>query len=231
LEFVESRTTEHRIVSTMKRLTIIFLAASLVLSTSCRWAGIRGDGNVKTDERKIGEFANIDASGAFLITWQNGPPSVRIKTDENLFPYIENVISQNTLRLRAREQIWPTHGIHISLSSPARQGARISGAVKLNARELTGPRFALETRGAAQVTLDGNIDQLLVDMTGASKLQAAALKTKTAEISTEGAADAEIAVSDALKVAITGAGRVTYSGNPPTIEKHVTGLGSIGHKD
>jgi hypothetical protein len=59
----------------------------------------------------------------------------------------------------------------------------------------------------------------------ASELNASGLQTKTAEISTTGAADAEIAVAETLKVAITGAGKVSYSGNPTTIEKHITGAG------
>jgi hypothetical protein len=67
-------------------------------------------------------------------------------------------------------------------------------------------------------------------MTGASELNASGLQTKTAEISTTGAADAEIAVTDTLKVAITGAGKVIYSGNPKTIEKRISGAGSIRHK-
>ena len=71
----------------------------------------------------------------------------------------------------------------------------------------------------------------MADMTGASDLRAKNLQTKSAEISTTGAADAEIAVSDSLKVSITGAGSVAYHGNPPHIEKHVTGAGSIRHKD
>jgi hypothetical protein len=96
---------------------------------------------------------------------------------------------------------------------------------------LSGPTFALESTGASEVTLDGNVDRLLVDMTGASQLAADGLKAKIAEISTTGAADAEVAVTDTLKVVITGAGKVTYSGNPPTIKKHVTGAGSIRHKD
>jgi hypothetical protein len=112
-----------------------------------------------------------------------------------------------------------------------RTGARISGAVKLTAKQLTGPRFALESRGACQVSLDGNVDELLADMTGASELAAGSLQTKTTELSTTGAGDAEIAVAETLKVAITGAGKVSYSGNPPTIEKHITGAGSIRKKD
>ena len=105
------------------------------------------------------------------------------------------------------------------------------GAVKLTVTQLTGPIFALESKGAAEVTLDGSIDRLLVDMTGASQLAAEGLQAKTAEISTTGAGDADVTVSDTLKVVITGAGKVTYSGNPPTIKKQITGAGSIHHKD
>jgi hypothetical protein len=38
-------------------------------------------------------------------------------------------------------------------------------------------------------------------------------------------------VSETLKVIITGAGKVTYSGNPATIQKNITGAGSIRHKN
>ena len=109
--------------------------------------------------------------------------------------------------------------------------AKISGAVKLTANQISGPRFALESTGASEVELDGNIDELLADITGASELTASGLQTKTTEISTTGASDAEIGASETLKVAITGAGKVSYSGNPETIEKHISGAGSIRHKD
>jgi hypothetical protein len=215
----------------MKKITIIFLAASVVLAAGCHWVGIQGNGHIKTDERSISAFANIDVRGAFTIEWQSGAPNLRITTDENLFPYIDSNVSEDTLHLRTREQIRPTHGIRVVISSPTRAGARISGAVKLAAKQLSGPRFAFESRGASQVSLDGNIDELLADMTGTSELAASALQTKTAEISTTGAGNAEIAVSETLKVAITGAGKIQYSGNPATIEKHITGAGSIRRKD
>src|SRR6266481_1792450 len=215
----------------MKKIAIVFLAACIVLVAGCRWVGIRGNGHIKTDERPVSAFANIDGRGAFVIEWQSGTPSLSITTDENLLPYIDTNVSGDTLHLRTREQIRPTHGIRVIISSPTRAGARISGAVKLDAKQLSGTRFALEARGASRVSLDGNIDELLADMTGASELTASTLQTKTAEISTTGAGDAEIAVAETLKVAITGAGKVKYSGNPATIEKHITGAGSIRHKD
>ena len=215
----------------MRKILIVLLAGCLVLFVGCHLPGIRGNGHIKTEERPIGAFANVDAGGMFEIEWQNGSPALRITTDENLLPYSQNEVSGDTLRLRIREHVWPTHGIKVAISSPIRKGAKIRGAVKLTANKLSAPVFALESTGASEVSLDGKIDRLLVDMTGASQLVADGLQTKTAEISTTGAGDADIAVSETLKVIITGAGKVSYSGNPATIQKNITGAGSIRHKD
>ena len=215
----------------MKKIRILLLAGCVVLVVGCHLPGVRGNGQIKTDERPITAFANVDASGAFEIEWQGGSPSLRITTDENLLRYIENDISGDTLRLRTRDHVWPTHGIKVVISSPTRTGGKMRGAVKLTVKQLSGPTFALESKGAAEVVLDGSVDRLLVDMTGASQLAADGLQAKTAEISTTGAGDADVSVTDTLKVVITGAGKVTYSGNPPTIEKQITGAGSIRRRD
>ena len=215
----------------MKKIPIVLLAGFVVLVVGCHLPGVRGNGHIKTEERPITAFANVDASGAFEIEWQSGSPSLRITTDENLLRYIENDISGDTLRLRTRDHVWPTHGIKVVISSPTRTGGKMRGAVKLTVKQLSGPTFALESKGAVEVVLDGSIDRLLVDMTGASQLAADGLQAKTAEISTTGAGDADVSVTDTLKVVITGAGKVTYSGNPPTIEKQITGAGSIRRRD
>jgi hypothetical protein len=213
----------------MKKIICVFLAACVVLAVGCRWVGIRGNGHIKTEDRPTSAFTEIDAGGAFEIEWESGSPALHITTDENLLSYVESGVSGDTLHFRTHDQIWPTHGIKVVISSPTRIAARIRGAVRLTAKQLTGPKFALDASGASRVSLDGNIDELLADMTGASELQASGLQTKTAEISTTGAGDAEVAVAETLKVAITGAGKVTYSGNP-TIEKHITGAGSVHRK-
>ena len=215
----------------MRKILIVLLAGCVVLVVGCHLPGIRGNGHIKTEERSVVSFVNLDAGGAFEIEWQNGSPALRITTDENLLRYIETNVSGDTLHLRTREHVWPTHGIKVVISSPTRAGGKIRGAVKLTVKQLSGAIFALESKGASEVVLDGSIDQLLVDMTGASQLSAAGLQAKTAEISTTGAGDADVAVSDSLKVVITGAGKLTYSGNPPTIKKQITGAGTIRHKD
>jgi hypothetical protein len=77
----------------------------MTLFAGCHWVGVRGNGNIKTDQRTISAFANLDAGGAFTIEWQNGTLALSITTDENLLPYIDNQVSGDTLRLHTRENI------------------------------------------------------------------------------------------------------------------------------
>ena len=215
----------------MNKTTIALLVGLIFSTAGCRWGGIIGNGHIVTDTRSVSDFSEIQADGGFEIEWRSGPPSLSITTDENLLRYIDNQNIDHRLRLHSHGNIWSTHGTKVAVSSPTRSGVKLTGAARLTAKQLSGHSFAIESTGAAKVFLDGTVDQLVTDMTGASRLQAESLQTKTAEISSTGASHAEVAVSEALKVSITGAGKIIYSGNPPTIEKHISGAGSIRHKE
>jgi hypothetical protein len=215
----------------MSKITFTALLGLMLALGACRFGGIAGNGKITTEQRTISTFSEIEASGSLQVEWQNGAPSLSITTDENLLSHISTEVIGERLRLKSHGNPWPTHGIKVLISSPTRNGAQLSGATRLIANQLAGQKFAVESTGAAQVTLDGRVDTLLMETTGASKVDAGSLQTRNAEISTTGAAKVELAVSDVLKVSITGAGKVTYSGNPSTIEKKITGAGTIRHKE
>jgi hypothetical protein len=212
----------------MKKITL--LAALGFILTGCDWLGIRGNGQITTDQRTTEAFSEIEANGAFQIEWRNGPPSVSITTDQNLLRYIYTQNVDHRLWLHSARNLWPTHRINVVVSSPTRTAAKLTGATRLTGRRLSGAKFAVQSSGAATVTVDGAVDELFADMTGASELKAESLRSKITQLSLTGAADADVNVSDTLKVSITGAGKLTYTGNP-TIEKHVTGAGSMRRRE
>ncbi len=236
MDFSESKARHHGIKTTgsifhMKKLTIIFLAVCVVLAVGCRWVGIRGNGHIVTDQRTIEDFSEIYSRGPFEIEWRAGSPAVSITTDENLLPQIETRKIDNYLELHTREQLRPTHHIKVLASSSQRIGAKLSGAGDLTVPALAGGKFAVQSSGAADVMLEGAVDELLADTSGASDLKARALQARVVQISITGAGSAVVNATDTLRVAITGAGDVTYFGNPKTVEKHITGAGSIRHKE
>src|SRR3954454_21449787 len=196
----------------------------------CHWTGIRGNGHIVTEDRRVQEFTSVEAEGAFDIQWVAGPASCTIKTDENLLRHVETSMSGGKLRLEWNGQLHPTHGMKVKLSSASLSGARLTGAVRLTATRLSGKGFYLDGTGATRVTVDGAVNELMATMSGASRLDAESLQVKSAELSISGAGKAEVSACETLKVAISGAGKVTYNGNP-TVEKRVSGAGTIRRRD
>lgn len=203
--------------------------AALALG-GCHVTGIRGNGNVITETRPVPDYTSVEADGAFTITWANGPAAFKITTDENLLRRVETSVQGTKLRIHSRGQLRPTDGIKVTLSSSNMSGARLTGAVRMTAKNVTGKGFYVEGTGATRVVVDGTVTELMATMSGASRLEAEALQAETVEIAIAGAGRADVAASKVLKVAISGAGKVTYSGNP-TVEKRVSGAGSVRQRD
>src|SRR5213595_1330990 len=209
----------------------IFALGLLFALAGCDIGGIRGNGHLITEQRKVDPFVNVETGGAFRVEWHSGAPSASITVDENLMQYGEMEVRDRVLHVRTTRSVRPTHSIKLDLTSSALEGASFSGASRLNAHQLSGAKFYLETTGASNVTLDGAVDELVANLTGASDLRAESLQTKVAEVSVTGAGDARVAVSDTLKVSITGAGKVEYIGNPPHLEREITGAASIRKRE
>ena len=214
----------------MKKIHLPLLVIVALFVSSCGWPGIRGNGRIKTEQRPVTEFSDIQAGGMYQIEWHPGAPSLSISTDENLLPYIESSVDGKSLKLESRDQIHPTRRIKVLVTSPTLTGANLSGAVRFNATQLTGPKFYLDTSGACHIVLAGNVDDLLGEMSGATKLEAEDLHTKNTDISSSGASKAEVHASETLRVSISGAGKVTYYGHPK-VERHISGAGSIKSGD
>ncbi|MGI9114007.1 MAG: head GIN domain-containing protein [Chthoniobacterales bacterium] len=206
---------------------IILRSLLALILVGCDIGGLHGNGNIVTESRSVQPFTSIETSGGFEVDWRSGPPSASLTADENLLSLIDLRVSNGTLTARTTRNVRPTHSIQLHLTSPSLTAASLSGASRFNAHRLSGARFSIETSGASKVELDGTVGELIAGLTGASDLRAESLQTKSAELSLTGAADARVHVTDSLKTSITGAGSVRYSGNPPHVERHITGAGTI----
>src|SRR3954467_14637591 len=132
-----------------------FLAAKLLTFAAltlggCHLTGIRGNGDIVTENRPVEEFTSVEAEGAFDIEWTPGPPSCTIRTDENLVRQVETRLNANKLHLDEHGHPPPAHGMKVRISSASMTGARLTGAVRLAATRLSGKGLYLEGTGATR---------------------------------------------------------------------------------
>ncbi|MBA2743343.1 MAG: DUF2807 domain-containing protein [Chthoniobacterales bacterium] len=212
---------------TLKLATLGALAFVMLLLSGCHSVVVKGNGDIKTENRQIAGFTRVETDGAFQVNWTPGAPAFSITTDENLLEYIRARVSGDKLRIDWIKPLKGTRGIKVNISSPALTRVELNGAVRFAASGLTGTEFYLEANGATKVALDGTVNAMQGEMNGASRLDANGFVTRAMDLSISGAGRAEVNVSQVLKVDISGAGKVIYSGNPKTVDKNISGAGSI----
>lgn len=214
----------------MKLASFFRHIATAALLGGCSVRGIKGDGNITMEVRQISEVTSLDVSGAYEVQWRSGPPSLTITTDQNLLSHVRTEVSGNTLKIRSDDGLAPTKGIKIAFTSSGLSHLDLTGAVIVTAQKVSSGAFSIAAAGASTINMDGSVTEFTVNLTGASRLNAPSLNTKSADVTLVGASSADIAVEEALKATVTGAGSLTYSGQPKSIEKQVTGAGSIRHR-
>jgi len=150
----------------MKTIIVLTIAAVAFIA-GCSRPGIKGDGVINTSDRSISNFSALEVAGAYQIKWSSGKPSLSISTDENLLPLITTSISGNTLQIDCKENLRPTKGITINVSSASLSDVRLNGAVSLTASKLSGPDLKLESNGASSIGIDGSVTDLEGYLSGA----------------------------------------------------------------
>lgn len=211
------------------KMRFVFLMVCLLVTvafTGCSRA-VKGDGTISTESRTVSDFNSLEAEGGFSIGWTSAPePSFSITTDQNLLEHVQSVVKDGTLRISTDERLASTKGIKILVSSSSLKSVDLTGAMQLTVKQVTGEQLSILSAGAVSVEASGAVDRLTVSLTGASHLLASFLSAKKAIVALTGASNAEVAVTEDLKVSITGAGSLAYTGSP-RVDQNVTGVGRV----
>jgi len=99
-----------------------------------------------------------------------------------------------------------------------------SGVVKFD--DLRVDKLAFSISGSGEGQIAGRTDHLGLSVSGRGKVVAPQFQIGTASVSISGVGNADLWVTDELKVDISGAGHVRYAGSPK-VRQSISGLGSV----
>jgi hypothetical protein len=209
-------------------LMAVFAAACLLAAPLPASAFVNGSGVAKTQTRMPGPFTKIEISGAFVLEVTSGQSSaiILVSGDDNVVPLVKTTVSGELLKIRMDERYTTKLPLVVKIGMPRLAAVSASGAAKVNAANLGGPRFELKGSGAVKATLGGRVDELSIDISGAARIDAIALAARKATVSVSGAGTVEVNAAEKLDVRLSGSGRVGYLGNP-AITKSISGAGRI----
>jgi hypothetical protein len=198
---------------------------------SINFGGVQGSGNIVNEKRNLGDFNAIEVGGVFEVeVVAQKEFSVEVEADDNLLQFIKTEVNGDTLEIKTTKRISPKNTIHVRISAPNIENLQVSGVSKVSLANLKNDSLKVDASGASKIKVDGETGNLEVELSGASRLDAENLKSENANVDGSGASSASVNVSGDLKADLSGASKVTYSGNPRNLEKSTSGASCVRGK-
>lgn len=205
------------------------LAAIAIALAPASALALDGSGTQKTEVRTLTTFTSVECDGALDLNVTCGKTlHCEVTADDNLLPVIATTVEGGTLKIHATESISTRTGITVTLDTPDVSAVKLSGAGTVKVNGLKNDAFELGLSGTAHVIAAGQTKKLKIGLSGAGKIDADGLATDDADVDCSGAGAVDVHVSGTLNAKVSGVGKVMYGGSPKTVNKDVSGVGSIG---
>jgi hypothetical protein len=205
------------------------------LPSSSGSGGERGSGVEKSEIRKIPPFTKIHAEGAGVLEVDVKPGhaggSLEISIDDNLLGFITTDVVDGVLEISQTVSLSPQLRTRVKVAVPALESVHLEGANTLNLVIESRNPLELHLEGAGRIKASGKVGPLSVHSEGAGNVEAGELVSPSVEVTIEGAGKARVHATESLKAHIAGAGKITYLGDPKTVEKNIEGIGRIARGD
>jgi hypothetical protein len=230
----------------IKSAAILFLIFGL---SSCMYNGVKGDGNVVSNNRKISDdFVRIEASrGLDVYITKSKKMKLVVEADENLHELIETDVREGTLYITASKNIYAASAKKIHLSVDFINEIKVSsGAEVFSENTFTSEKLAVNASSGAQAKLDLQVDELHCESSSGaeikligeannfdassssgSEIEAYGLTARNCNAQASSGSDMELMVTEVFVGKATSGGDIKFKGRPKKAQKNNNSGGSV----
>jgi len=231
-------------------ISLLLVSCNLLTNTGIKM--ITPSNVIISENRNVSGFNAINFSALGKINLMQGDKeSLNISGPDNLVPEISTTVNNGTLVIKTKENInikpigndnpliftivvkdltaFTVSGagdVQMEALTPPELVIKMSGAGKVVQNQVSTENLNINLSGVGGIDVSGQATQATIDISGAGSVNAPDLKTQTANVTISGIGGATLWVTDQLTGAISGAGSVSYYGDPQT-ETSSTGAGSF----
>ncbi|WP_347159917.1 head GIN domain-containing protein [Pontibacter chitinilyticus] len=225
----------------------VFILALLLAHVPAMAQQLRGNGEMKTEDRNVSGFTGIEVSGGFAVeVTQGSDEGVRLEAEGNLLPNIKTEVKNGVLHIYNDKSLSTNKGMRAYVTVKELRKIAISGGVKVTGKStfkadkfdldmsggsvvilaLNTQQLTADMSGASKVELTGTADVMHMEMSGASKVEAADLVAKRVKVGASGASKVKVYAKEALDINASGASVVYYKGSP-TVSSDVSAAARV----
>ncbi len=227
----------------LRMLGMIVLTGIIILaSTSCiRIVGMRGSGNVKSEDRNVSGFDRVSvSSGMNLYLKQGSSESLTIEAEDSIIPRIQTVVKNGELKIRYKYSVLGSINLYsptnIYLTVKDLRELDVSSGVTVESEEInsdslkvdlssgadgkmiiTANKLVVDLSSGSRLEISGQADEQNIDLGSGGEYDARDLISKSVVIDASSGSNAVVNASENLEVDISSGATVEYSGSPKVI--------------
>lgn len=252
---MELKSNKNKPIKRKKTMNILLSKLSVLLlilinTTSCMVGdfGIKGNGNIVSENRKINtNFNQIKVSnGIQVYLTQSKKTSLSVDADENIIDLLITKVEGNVLNIYLKKNVnRGTRKVHLN-TKELKEITASSGASVRNKNTFKTSIIAINTSSGSSVNLhlnantvdcksssgsniklNGLTNTLNVSASSGSSISTFNLETKTASVKSSSGANIKVFTSKNLTAKASSGSSIDYYGNPTSITKSNSSGGSI----
>ena len=156
-------------------MAALMLAALACSTLSARANRVVGSGNVVSEPRDVTNFDSVELAGSGDVNILLGDSeSVNVQADDNILPLIETTVTNGKLVIRTKPfaTITPSNRIVVTVAMKSLKQAMLSGSGNLHIAAMSGPDLTLELPGSGDITAEGTVDHVNINLLGSGNINA-----------------------------------------------------------
>lgn len=238
----------------MKKLLSLSLVVLLSSSCSAQWGKkVKGNGNMTTIERSVGEYDAVGLAGWFDVDLVSGKEGeITLEGESNLLEHIITEVKNGKLNIKVvkgynlKPSSWDD-GIRITVPIQSIDAVALSGSGDIVGKTtIKTDDFRAAMSGSGDITLDiesnsvdaamsgsgdinlsGRTTTFEATISGSGDIKAYDLEADNVDATVSGSADIKVTANKTLKARVSGSGDISYRGNPEKLDTKASGSGDI----
>ena len=236
----------------MKTMLLAF-AAMVVLCSYLPFETIKGDGNVKKENREVATFSSVSLNGSMNVELNYGSTSgIIVEADENLLPYLITEVENGVLTIKTKDKVNLRTGnsIVIYASMTSISALKVSGSGSIRGKG----NFYSEGEGSFSISGSGNIkmevgsfkeanikvsgsgdvvlkgkrsNKILAAVSGSGNIDCSNLPASDVDAAISGSGDIKIKADKKINAKVSGSGNIYYSGDAKNVSFKSVGSGKL----
>lgn len=235
----------------MKKL--IFTAAVCGVFSSCFNYGIRGSGNIISENRNLSGFTGISSSSSIDVEVQQGTEfEVTAEADDNLIQNLKTKVEGDKLKIYIGDNVSVRNGtFRVKVTAPeinylkasSSSSIDVTGTLKSGGKiemycsssaditaDVDAPDVKADASSSATITLSGRTKNLFAEASSSAEVNAYELLSENTTANASSSGSTDVFASVALKAKASSSGDINYRG-AAKVEATTNSSGTVSKHD